>query len=159
MVKAKSAFTYVYALALSKERVTGQNSLRIEPMRWIDLLNMGHMYVAYIGISGLMPSDRLSKHQSKSLYALIGEALNMDIDNKSLVMHLVLDDDYNFIEYNKEEWPLIDAHEKNLIKEFYVKFGHEPILQTAGPDSGLKQSEWLKMKKELGLIVAPKVNP
>jgi|TARA_R100001163_G_C5059524_1_gene196224 hypothetical protein len=142
--------SYIYALALSKEQVPDENSLRVEPQYWKELIDMGPYYVVYIGISKQQPSKRLSRHQSKKLYDLIGESLNMDINKKNLVMMPLLE----HMGYSPKEWALLDKMEKTLICEFVDQYGHEPILQSPGPDSGLKQYEWLDMKKELGKKIA-----
>jgi len=141
---------YVYALALSNERVPLENSLRVTLEEWTTIRDVSSQYVVYIGISRLMPSRRLSKHHSKKIYNKIAKALNMDIESQNLVMHVLSE----YMGYTINEWPLVASIEASLIQDFKQQHGHEPILQVPAPDSGIKKVEWLKMKKELGLKIA-----
>jgi len=142
--------SYIYALALSNEVIEGANSTRVSVDDWLTVLNKGPLYAVYIGISRAYPSRRLSRHQSKKLYAEIANMLNIEVDNKKLVMHVLSD----YMGFKPSEWTTLAKWESTLIDDFKQTHGHEPILQVPAPDSGISTKEWKLAKRELGQKLA-----
>ena len=147
--KNNNSVGYIYALTMGTESQIGDNSLRIEYMSFSDLLNMGYQYIAYIGMSYCMPSDRLSKHQSSSEWAKGGckleiaevKKLPYAVSNKFLHMTVITD-----WQYTVEEWPSIDLKEKECILAVKEKFGVEPVFNTPA-GLGFKRADYIKLKQ------------